>query len=242
MWYNSLFCYADKHNVVLNLFYRNNRFVDIKTGWLRLLSVLNVSHLFSPMSKPIILASNSPRRRELLKQVGLTFTIDPADVDERVLPGEKAEAYALRVAVDKARIAAAKAGRGIIIAADTIVVVDEMILGKPADAADAERMLSLLSGRMHRVITGLAVADAGTGMMQSASAITNVWFRKLSPSEVRSYVETGESLDKAGAYGIQGKGALLVTKIEGCYFNVVGLPLSLLGDMLRGAGLDLLTR
>jgi len=191
------------------------------------------------MNKPIILASNSPRRRELLTQIGLTFTIDPADVDERVLPGEKAEAYALRVAVDKARIAAARAGTGIVIAADTIVVVDETILGKPADAPDAERMLALLSGRMHRVITGLAVEDVDAGTVKSALAVTKVRFRELSPSEIRAYVATGEPLDKAGAYGIQGKGALLVAKIEGCYFNVVGLPLSLLGDMLRGVGVDL---
>ncbi len=191
------------------------------------------------MNKPIILASNSPRRRELLRQIGLQFNSDPADVDERRLPGEGAERYALRVALDKARVAAKRAGQGIVIAADTIVVLGDTVLGKPAGAADAERMLALLSGRMHRVITGLAIMDAETGKMKTGAAITSVWFRDLLPAEIRSYVATGEPLDKAGAYGIQEKGALLVQKIEGCYFNVVGLPLSLLGEMLREFGIDL---
>ena len=192
------------------------------------------------MNKPIILASNSPRRRELLEQIGLQFTADPADVDERPLPGEGPEPYALRVALDKARVAAGRAGRGIVIAADTIVVLGEAILGKPADARDAERMLALLSGGAHRVITGLAIVDAETGRTRTGTAVTSVWFRDLSPAEIRSYAATGEPLDKAGAYGIQEKGALLVKKIEGCYFNVVGLPLSLLGDLLREFGISLL--
>jgi septum formation protein len=192
------------------------------------------------MEKPIILASNSPRRKELLKQIGLTFTADPADVDERMLPGEGAEEYAVRVALDKARVAASRTGTGLVIAADTIVVVDDTILGKPLDIRDAERMLTMLSGRMHRVITGLAVMDAETGRTRTGAAITMVWFRDLTPAEVRSYVSTGEPLDKAGAYGIQEKGALLVEKIDGCYFNVVGLPLSLLGEMLRDFGVILL--
>ncbi len=192
------------------------------------------------MNKKIILASNSPRRRELLKQIGLVFTADPADIDERILPGEEAEPYAVRVALDKARIAAGKAGEGIVIAADTIVVLDGAILGKPADARDAGRMLALLSGKMHRVISGLAVMDAATGRTRAGAAVTSVWFQDLTPDEIRSYVETGEPLDKAGAYGIQGRGALLIRKIDGCYFNVVGLPLFLLGDMLREFGVDLL--
>ncbi len=192
------------------------------------------------MNEPIILASNSPRRRELLKQIGLIFTTDPADVDERVLPGEGAEAYAVRVALDKARVAAGRAGKGIVIAADTIVVLGDAILGKPADARDAERMLGMLSGRMHRVISGLAIVDAKTGRASTGAAGTTVWFRGLTPAEIRSYVLTGEPLDKAGAYGIQEKGALLVEKIEGCYFNIVGLPLFLLGGMLREYGVNLL--
>ena len=187
----------------------------------------------------IILASASPRRRDLLQQIGLTFTIDSADVNETVLPGEAPEPYAVRVALDKARVTAAKTRSGIVIAADTIVVLDDLILGKPADSGEAGRMLSLLSGRRHSVITGLAVMDALSGMTRSAMSVTSVWFRQLSQSEIRSYVLSGEPLDKAGAYGIQEKGALLVDRIEGCYFNVVGLPLSLLGKMLPEFGVPL---
>lgn len=192
------------------------------------------------MDKPIILASNSPRRREMLRQIGLTFGIDPADVDEQILPGEDPEGYAVRVALDKARVAAGRAGKGIIIAADTIVVLDDTILGKPIDSLDAERMLSLLSGRKHRVITGVVIMDAGSGRTVANAAVTWVWFRELLPAEISAYVLTGEPMDKAGAYGIQEKGALLVQKIEGCYFNVVGLPLSLLPEMLREFGVNLL--
>ncbi len=190
------------------------------------------------MKKPLILASNSPRRKDLLRQIGVDFSVDPADVDERVLPGESPEGYAVRVALDKARVTAARTGTGIVIAADTIVVLDDEILGKPADAADAERILMRLSGKVHCVITGLAVMDAATGKSLSRTSITRVWFRILAPSEIISYVATGEPLDKAGAYGIQERGALLVDKIDGCYFNVVGLPLSLLCQLLRAFGVD----
>ncbi len=188
--------------------------------------------------KTIILASNSPRRRDLLRQIGVDFTIDPADVDERVLPNEPPEGYALRVALDKARVAAARAGAGIVIAADTIVVLENEILGKPADARDAERMLTMLSGKVHRVITGLAVMDAATGKTLSRASVTRVWFRSLAPREIASYAATGEPRDKAGAYGIQERGALFVDRIDGCYYNVVGLPLSLLGEMLRAFGVE----
>jgi septum formation protein len=188
---------------------------------------------------PIILASNSPRRSELLRGIGLHFTTDPADVDESVLSGETPEGYAVRVALDKARVSAARTSSGIVIAADTVVVLDGAILGKPVDALDAERMLLLLSGRTHRVITGVAIIDAGTGKTLADLSDTRVWFRTLTPVEIASYVSTGEPFDKAGAYGIQERGALLVEKIEGCYFNVVGLPLSLLGEMLKTFGLNL---
>ncbi len=191
------------------------------------------------MKTPIILASNSPRRKELLRQLGLDFSIDPADVDERVLPNEVPEGYAVRVALDKARLAAARAVSGIVIAADTIVVVDDEILGKPADASDAERMLKMLSGKAHRVITGLAVMDVATGKTVTRTSITRVWFRRLAQQEIVSYIATGEPLDKAGAYGIQERGALLVDKIDGCYFNVVGLPLSLLGKLLLDFGINM---
>jgi septum formation protein len=186
----------------------------------------------------ITLASNSPRRKELLRQIGLDFRVDPADVDESILPGESPEGYAIRVALDKARVAAARAGKAIVIAADTIVVLHDEILGKPTDPADAERMLKLLSGNVHHVITGLAVMDAATGRTRTRASVTHVWFRALTQHEIISYIASGEPLDKAGAYGIQERGALLVDKIDGCYFNVVGLPLSLLGELLLSFGVD----
>jgi len=191
-----------------------------------------------PMTPKIILASNSPRRRELLAQIGLSFIVAPADVDESVLPGESPEAYAARVALDKARTAAQRAMQGIIIAADTIVVADGSILGKPSGTADARRMLSMLSGNVHEVITGLAVLDAASGRSAVRTSVTRVWFRDLSDREIDAYVATGEPLDKAGAYGIQERGALFVERIEGCYSNVVGLPLSQLGEMLRDHGVS----
>jgi len=192
------------------------------------------------LESALILASTSPRRRELLRRIGVQFSVAPADVDESVMPGEPAEEYAARVARDKARMAMQRISAGIVIAADTIVVLDNEIMGKPADPGDAERMLMKLSGRMHRVITGVAVAEAGTGRELVKTAITRVWFRHLSSSEITSYVASGEPLDKAGAYGIQEKGALLVERIEGCYCNVVGLPLSLLNSMLQEFSISLL--
>lgn len=188
---------------------------------------------------PIILASTSPRRRDLLRQIGLTFTVDPADVDEKVSDGESPEVFAVRVALDKARVAAGKADNGIVIAADTIVVLGHEVLGKPSGPEDALRMLRALSGREHRVLTGLAVMDIRSGRTETSLADTRVRFRKLREQEIVSYVASGEPLDKAGAYGIQEKGALLVQGIEGCYFNVVGLPLAILADTLARFGIDL---
>ncbi len=187
----------------------------------------------------VILASNSPRRKELLRQIGVQFTADPADVDERVLPGESPEDYAIRVSREKARVAAARARSGIVVAADTVVVFEGNILGKPADARDASRMLTTLSGRQHHVITGLTIMDAETGKTAICTSTTKVWFRDLSVDEIESYVASGEPLDKAGAYGIQGQGAVLVKGIEGCYFNVVGMPLSILVDLLRDFGFNI---
>jgi septum formation protein len=187
----------------------------------------------------IILASRSPRRKELLHQIGLDFSVDPADVDERVLPDETPEGYTLRVALGKARGVAARAQAGLVIAADTIVVLDGEFLGKPVDTQDAERMLARLSGKAHRVITGVAVMDAATGKTFSRTSTTRVLFRSLTSQEITSYAATGEPLDKAGAYGIQGMGALLIEGIDGCYSNVVGLPISMLGELLRDFGVDL---
>jgi len=185
------------------------------------------------MEHAIILASNSPRRRELLGQIGLAFTVSPTDVDESICSGESPKDYAERLALEKARAAASRVRTGIVIAADTIVVVGGSIFGKPADAHDARRMLTELSGREHEVVTGLAVVDATSGRFSVRTSVTKVTFRTLSEREIDAYIATREPLDKAGAYGIQERGALLVEKIEGCYSNVVGLPLSLLGEMLR---------
>ena len=190
----------------------------------------------------VILASNSPRRRELLHQIGIQFKVCPTQTDERVLTNEKPETYVVRVASDKVAVASQSVKKGIVIAADTIVVIDNAILGKPVDKRDAERMISTLQGKIHQVMTGLAVMSAGSKKMLTGLSITKVWFRALAETDIHSYVETGEPLDKAGAYGIQGIGALLVDKIEGCYFNVVGLPISLLGEMLRSFDIDLLQR
>ena len=183
-----------------------------------------------------ILASNSPRRRDLLRQIGASFTVAPADVDERILAGETAEHYAVRVAREKARVAAGRIAAGVILAADTVVVLDGDIMGKPLDARDAERMLLKLSGTAHDVITAVALLDAASGRESVKTATTRVWFQPLSAAEITAYIATGEPLDKAGAYGIQEKGALFVEKIEGCYCNVVGLPLSLLAGMLKEIG------
>jgi septum formation protein len=192
------------------------------------------------MKLSIILASGSPRRRDLLRQIGVDFDVYPADVNESILANESPEDYAVRISLDKVRAVAKKVGGGIIIGADTIVVFKDMILGKPIDSEDAKRMLEMLSGKMHKVITGLAIMNAATGMVICKIATTSVWFRDLDEDEVKKYVLSGESLDKAGAYGIQGKGALLVARIEGCYNNVVGLPLSLLDEVLRKFGINLL--
>ena len=183
--------------------------------------------------KKIILASQSPRRRMLLEQIGIACDIVPSELDEEIFPGENPDHYALRVALDKARSVAARTEGSIVIAADTIVVLDNAVLVKPVDQADAVRMLTALSGRMHRVITGLAVIDTLTGQELSRTSVTRVWFRVLDQETIVSYVASGEPLDKAGAYGIQGRGALFVDRIDGCYFNVVGLPLSLLSDLFR---------
>jgi septum formation protein len=186
----------------------------------------------------LILASASPRRRELLTQAGFTFTIEAADIDETPLPGEPAAAYVQRLAVEKAQAVCALHLRAldlggvdepfVVLAADTAVVVPEVdgeILGKPTSPADAARMLTLLSGRTHAVMTGLA-AVASTGRSASAIAITQVTFNVITPAEIDAYVATGEPLDKAGAYAIQGYAARWIPRIEGDYFNVVGLPIA----------------
>ena len=182
----------------------------------------------------VVLASGSPRRREILYLLGLEHEVRPPDVDERLRPGEAPGVQARRLAVEKASSTAAD-GDDLILAADTLVVLGEEILGKPIDEADAVRMLVKLQGRQHEVHTGLALRFGDR--IESDVAVTRVWFRSLDAAECEEYVASGEPLDKAGAYGIQGLGAVLVQRIEGEYFNVMGLPVQLLLSLLARFGL-----
>ena len=182
----------------------------------------------------VVLASGSPRRREILYLLGLEHEVRPPDVDERLRPGEAPGVQARRLAVEKASSTAAD-GDDLILAADTLVVLGEEILGKPIDEADAVRMLVRLQGRQHEVHTGLALRFGDR--IESDVAVTRVWFRSLDAAECEEYVASGEPLDKAGAYGIQGLGAVLVQRIEGEYFNVMGLPVQLLLSLLARFGL-----
>jgi septum formation protein len=192
----------------------------------------------------LILASGSPRRRELLTQAGFVFAVRAADVDESVRAGEEPTAYVTRLAREKALVvyeALTREGQGnrdqgqenhlIVLGADTTVVLDGEILGKPADEADAVRMLRALSGRTHTVITGVAVVSASG--VEAAAEVTAVEMRGISDEEIRTYVASGEPMDKAGAYGIQGRAARWIPRIEGCYFNVVGLPVARVSAMLE---------
>jgi len=174
-----------------------------------------------------VLASASPRRCELLEQVGIPCQIIPSSIDETLLADETAEDHAIRLSRDKALEVAGRqavAGRWFI-GSDTIVVRDNVILGKPIDAAEARQMLTSLSGRSHRVISGYAVHDRDSGRTISAAVVTRVFFKKLTSREIEGYIATGEPFDKAGAYAIQGIGSFMVPRIEGSYTNVVGLPL-----------------
>jgi septum formation protein len=187
----------------------------------------------------LVLASASPRRQELLRSAGIPCIVQPANVDETPLVGEAARAYAERLAREKAlAVRQMRAGRqDVVLGADTIVVVDETILGKPCDAADAARMLRLLSGRVHHVITGVCIAGPVGNETRIASETTAVTMCELSDDEIRDYVITGEPMDKAGAYAIQGMAARWTPRIEGDYSNVVGLPVALVYRMLREIGM-----
>lgn len=187
----------------------------------------------------LILASASPRRREILANLGVPFKIQISQVEEQMQTDLSPERLAEELALLKARNVAKDLASGLVLGADTIVVLDDKVLGKPASKEEAGKMLSLLSGRQHQVISGLALVDANTGKEKSSHEITTVWFRQLDTKEIDSYVATGEPMDKAGAYGIQGKGSLFVRKIEGCYFNVVGLPLTSLYVLLKEQGINL---
>ncbi len=181
---------------------------------------------------PLLLASQSPRRAEILGKAGIPFEIVLIDVDETPEPGAKAKEVALELAVRKARAAAGRNPGRVLLAADTVVDIDGALLNKPVNHADARRMLESLSGRTHEVHTGIALVRAD-GKIDSAVETTRVTFRALSPAEIDAYVKTNEPMDKAGAYGIQGLGACLVDGIEGSYENVVGLPLARVLELLR---------
>ena len=185
----------------------------------------------------LILASSSPRRAEVLADAGFTFEVVAARVDESRRTGEQAEAYVRRLAEAKARaVAGGVSPPAIVIAADTVVVMDGEVLGKPASAEDAGRMLRRLSGRTHQVLTGLAVLKIPGGAARVEIETTRVTFAPLTEAEIEAYVASGEPLDKAGAYAIQGRGGRFVARVEGCYFNVVGLPLARLYRILREMG------
>ncbi len=185
----------------------------------------------------LVLASASPRRAELLTRLGLEFEVFPTHLSEELLPDETPESHAERLAVAKALSAAANRPHAIVIGSDTVVVRDQVVLGKPRDEEEAVDMLSSLAGRTHRVISGLGLVVPG-GALESGFLSTEVTFRPFGPKLARSYVETGEPMDKAGAYGIQGLGSTLVQEIRGDYHTVVGLPLPLLLDLLRKVGWD----
>lgn len=188
--------------------------------------------------KKIILASGSPRRQDLLKQIGLSFEVVAKPVNETV-PNDMAPDEAVcELALRKAREVAAEYGDCLVIGADTVVVKDDKILGKPVNPTDAFNTLKYLNGSDHKVITGFCILNGNKVFLESVT--TTVFFRNLSDEEIQAYVDSGEPMDKAGSYGIQGLGAVLVDHIEGCYFNVVGLPLTKLAENLKKLGVFVL--
>jgi septum formation protein len=183
----------------------------------------------------VVLASQSPRRRQLLELIGIPHEVRPADIDESLVVGELPERYVERLAREKAEVVAATENDALVIGADTTVVIDEIILAKPSDVIDAEQMIRRLSGRSHTVMT--AVAASYRGRTVSAVELVDVTFRPLDDDEIRRYVATGEPMDKAGAYGIQGYGATIVRRIDGDYFAVMGLSLVRLVSLMNELGI-----
>lgn len=190
--------------------------------------------------KKIVLASASPRRKEILSITGLPFFVDPSGYEEELDHTVNPHDLAKDLSQGKALNIAGKYRNALIIAADTFIVFNGRLLGKPHTRAEAQKMLILLNGRSHSVITGYTVLDTSTGKKITRSVETTVWFKKMSRAQIDAYVKTGEPLDKAGAYAIQGLGAMIVKKIEGDYMNVVGLPLSDLAESLKKFGIKVL--
>lgn len=186
--------------------------------------------------RPIVLASASPRRRELLEQIGLSFSVAPVDIDETPMPDERPDHYVERLARQKAEAGLAQAGDpdSLVIGSDTTVVCDDRIMGKPTNEGQAAEMLRLLSGRTHKVMT--AIALAGEHGCYARLVVTEVRFRDISDEQIAAYWQTGEPVDKAGGYGIQGKGAVFVDGLWGSYSAVVGLPLQETAELFEEAG------
>jgi septum formation protein len=219
--------------------------LDITLVDMALLSVCLVTYVekdsitlrMHPQNKPeLILASSSPRRQELLREIGIPFQVHAANSNEEQITGEAPSAYALRLAREKAEAVAVQYPQSYVLGADTIVVVDGEVLGKPKDRGDAVRMLRLLSGRGHEVTTAVSVVAPGT-LAETRASTTKVYFREIAEDEIQQYVAGGEPMDKAGAYAIQGGASRWTDRIEGEFSNVVGLPLSLVTDMLITNGL-----
>jgi septum formation protein len=197
----------------------------------------HIKHKGWKILKKIILASASPRRAELLRQLGLPFTVIVSGMAEDEKQETEPCRLAERLALDKARTVAGQVDAGLIIGADTIVCIDNQVLGKPQDRSEAVEMLQLLSGRTHHVLTGLALIERPGDRILTHVESTQVVMRKLSTPEINWYVDSGEPYDKAGGYGIQGKAAVFVDRLDGCYFNVVGLPLAALWQLLGSFGI-----
>ncbi|MBN2984852.1 Maf family protein [Cohnella algarum] len=202
-----------------------------------------MNELQSASEVTLILASASPRRQELIRLLGLPVVIRPSDTDESTPPEWTPPQVVERLSLRKAEAVAetlppaAGEGRRIVVGSDTVVALNGEIMGKPKDLSDAVAMLRRLSGRTHEVFTGVTCLEPDCGRSATSHRVTRVRMKELSSDQIRRYAETGEPMDKAGAYGIQGIGSLLVEGIEGCYFNVVGLPVSLVADMLEPFGL-----
>jgi septum formation protein len=189
-------------------------------------------------SRTIVLASASPRRRELLDRLGLSFVVAPTGVDETRIPSESPSQYALRLAAAKARAAAAGAADALVLGSDTIVVLEDEILGKPSSDADAREYLERLRARDHQVLTAVAVYDTADGRLESGTERTRVWMRNYTADEVSAYIDSGDPLDKAGAYAIQHDGFHPVARLEGSRTNVIGLPLGLVRELLDRFGVE----
>ena len=184
------------------------------------------------LDSSLVLASESPRRRELLTLLGIPFTVMPSNVDEHPHPGEEPRSYVARAAREKGREVAGRVEGSVVLAADTIVSIDDRILGKPTDRTDAVRMLESLSGRCHSVLTAVVVIATGTGRLHEGLEETRVWFGDLTTHMIDDYLQREDVMDKAGAYAIQGFASVFIPRIEGNYSNVVGLPLPLTHELL----------